>query len=132
MSTTRDSRPVLLLAGLAGATAVALGALGAHRLEPLLAEKGMTHAWDTGSRYHLVHALALLAAAAWLRTGGNGAVNWAARLWAVGILLFSGSLYWFALGGPHSLVYVTPLGGVALIAGWILVVAAALRDDSRP
>lgn len=133
MSTSGSQRYALLAGGLFGLTGVALGALGAHRLEATLAERGMTRAWETGSRYHLYHALALLALAAianssWIR---GTTLDWAARLWSVGILLFSGSLYWFALGGPRPLVYVTPLGGVALLAGWCCVVLAALRSTSR-
>ncbi len=128
MSNAASQRFPILAAGLFGGTGVGLGALGAHRLEALLAERSMTHAWETGSRYHLFHAIALLALAALIRTT-TGAVasrlGWAARCWSVGIVLFSGSLYWFALGGPHPLVYVTPLGGVALLAGWAYLIAAA-------
>jgi uncharacterized membrane protein YgdD (TMEM256/DUF423 family) len=130
MSTSSAQRLPLLAAGLFGLTGVALGALGAHRLEALLAERGMTHAWETGARYHIGHAVALLALAALARNvepGAASAVAWAARFWSLGILLFSGSLYWFAVGGPHPLVFVTPLGGLALLAGWGCVLVAAWK-----
>ena len=52
-------------------------------------------------------------------------MEWAARLWLIGVVLFSGSLYWLAVGGPRWLGPVTPLGGVALMAGWLLVAVAA-------
>ena len=61
----------LLAAGIFGATGVALGALGAHKLEPLLAERGMSHAWETAARYHMIHAVALLGIAAWQRARGR-------------------------------------------------------------
>jgi uncharacterized membrane protein YgdD (TMEM256/DUF423 family) len=126
MSNSRPQRFPLFAAGFFGLTGVGLGALGTHRLEPILAEHGMTHAWETGARYHLYHALALLAVVALLRSQSAG-LTWAARCWSVGILLFSGSLYWFALGGPHPLVYITPLGGIALLAGWFGVIVAGLK-----
>jgi uncharacterized membrane protein YgdD (TMEM256/DUF423 family) len=91
----------------------------------------MTHAWETGSRYHLYHAIALLALAAIMRKGSTP-LHWAARCWSVGILLFSGSLYWFALGGPHPLVYLTPVGGLTLLAGWFCVIAAGLKCKTEP
>ena len=121
----------LLAAGFFGLTGVALGALGAHKLEPLLAERGMLHAWETGARYHMMHAVALLGIAAWQQARGrdSGAALWAARLWSVGIVLFSGSLYGLALGGPRWLGPVTPLGGVALLAGWGCVIAMAWAKE---
>jgi uncharacterized membrane protein YgdD (TMEM256/DUF423 family) len=134
MSSSSPRRFLLLAAGLFGLTGVGLGALGAHRLEPLLAERGMTHAWETGARYHLFHAVALLALAAIAATtpaGATTAVKWAGRCWSVGIALFSGSLYWFALGGPHPLVYVTPVGGIVLLAGWVGVIVAGFKTKAE-
>ncbi|PTX91822.1 DUF423 domain-containing protein [Opitutus sp. ER46] len=125
-------RILLLLAGFLGLTGVALGALGAHRLGPLLAQRGMIATWETGARYHLFHAVALLAVAALHRSANASAARRlavAAWAWAVGVLLFSGSLYWFALGGPRPLVYATPLGGIALLVGWGLVLASAFSKD---
>ncbi len=92
----------------------------------------MAHAWDTGARYHVFHAVALLGTAAWLRAANTGPVNrilWAVRCWCVGTLLFSGSLYGLALGGPRWLGPVTPLGGLALMGGWLFVIAAALAKE---
>lgn len=129
-NSTSRSRFSLLAAGLFGLTGVALGAMGAHALKATLMERGMMQAWETAARYHLFHAVALLAAAAWSQaanpTGDDPRFAWAARCWAAGIVLFSGSLYWLALGGPRWLGPVTPLGGIALMAGWLLVTLAAL------
>jgi uncharacterized membrane protein YgdD (TMEM256/DUF423 family) len=133
MSSSMSHRFPLLAAAIFGLTGVALGALGAHRLEPMLAERGMTRAWETGARYHLYHAIALLALAALVAAGRTRPlIRWTAWCWTVGILLFSGSLYGFALGGPHVLVYVTPLGGVALLAGWAGLLIAGLKKEEGP
>lgn len=121
----------MVAAGLLGLTGVALGALGAHALKVTLLARGTMAAWETGARYHLFHAVATLAVAVWLRhgtaAGGAGAMLWAARLWCAGTVLFSGSLYWLALGGPRWLGPVTPFGGLALMIGWLLVALAAFR-----
>lgn len=131
---TTSHRTSLILAGLMGASGVALGALGAHALAADLAARGRTIAWETAARYHLYHSLALLAVAIWQHVGAraaNRAATWAVRCWTGGILLFSGSLYWLALGGPRWLGPVTPLGGIALMAGWLFVFAAAWSRDDR-
>ena len=120
----------LLAAGIVGLTGVAIGAFGAHAWKSTLVERGMLQAWETGSRYHLLHAVALLGIAACVRvaTGPRSArlLVFAAQLWVVGIVLFSGSVYWLAMGGPRWLGPVTPVGGVALMAGWLLVAIAAI------
>lgn len=130
-------RAPLLAAGFFGLSGVALGALGAHALAVSLAARGMTHAWETAAKYHLLHAVALLVTGLWLRFPAGGApaaaarrLAWAVRCWSAGIVLFSGSLYWLASGGPRWLGPITPLGGIALMAGWGLILAAALtRED---
>ena len=121
----------LLAAGLLGLTGVALGALGAHALETLLAQHGTAHAWDTAAKYQLFHAVALLGAAAWLHASPLAAarITWAARCWCAGTVLFSGSLYGLAAGGPRWLGPITPLGGLALLAGWVFVIAAAFAKS---
>ncbi|HUR58744.1 MAG TPA: DUF423 domain-containing protein [Opitutaceae bacterium] len=136
LSPTETSRFALLAAGIFGLTAVALGAFGAHGLEPMLTERGMMRSWETAARYHLIHSLALLAAAAWLQTGAPGAgrrILWATRWWCVGIVLFSGALYGYALGGPRWLGRVAPVGGIALMLGWLFVAfAARAKEPPRP
>jgi uncharacterized membrane protein YgdD (TMEM256/DUF423 family) len=127
----------LLAAGILGLTGVALGAMGAHALKAPLAERGMAVAWETAARYHLFHAVAALGAAAWMRPSAAGSrqgmqlrwLRWATVSWCVGVGLFSGSLYWLALGGPRWLGPVTPLGGVALMLGWLAVAIAAFAKD---
>lgn len=125
-------RSTLLAAAALGATGVALGAFGAHGLKAFLLERGMLNAWETAARYQLLHAAALLGAAAWLRSAAGTGAKWigrAAACWSVGVVLFSGSLYSLALGGPNWLGPVTPLGGVAFMLGWVLVGFAAIAKE---
>jgi uncharacterized membrane protein YgdD (TMEM256/DUF423 family) len=116
------SRVVLAGALLAG-TAVALGAFGAHALRGVLSDQQLGW-WQTAVQYQLWHALALLAVAA-LRPPRTGAI---AMLLGGGALLFSGSLYLMALTGTRWLGAITPLGGLAMIFGWILFAWQAARS----
>lgn len=125
----------LISAGIFGLTGVTLGALGAHELRDTLAQQGTQHAWETAAHYQLTHTLALLGAGLWLKSptgAGHTLILWAARAWALGILFFSGSLYGLALGGPRILGPITPLGGIAFMAGWVLLIVAALKRESPP
>jgi uncharacterized membrane protein YgdD (TMEM256/DUF423 family) len=121
-------RIALIWAGLLGATGVLLGAFGAHAMHGLLTAAGMSEVWETAVRYQLLHAVALLGLAAWMRAGNSvpvGRAGWAASCWIVGTLLFSCSLYLLALGWPRWMGAITPIGGALLIAGWIAAAAAA-------
>lgn len=122
------SRTFILLAALLGMTGVALGAFGAHALEPVLVANGRVDTFETASRYHLIHAVALFAVA-WLntRTSSKWAV-WAGWLLFAGVLLFSGSLYVLATFNLGFMGAVAPIGGAALIAGWGCAGRAAWRD----
>lgn len=106
-----------------------LGAFGAHALKARLAESSLS-TWETAVHYQLVHALALVLVALFLRTAAGGpssALTAAGWCFLAGILLFSGSLYVLALGGPRLLGPVTPIGGVAFLAGWLALLVAAWR-----
>jgi uncharacterized membrane protein YgdD (TMEM256/DUF423 family) len=107
------------LAAVTGALGVALGAFGAHGLRQVVDDPGLLDVWDTGARYHLVHAVALLAVAR------ADVPRWVPRLWVAGIVLFSGSLYAMTLTGVRALGAVTPLGGLCFIAGWALLARSA-------
>lgn len=107
-----------------GALAVAAGAFAAHGLKQTLAPDLLT-VFDTGARYHLIHALALCVAA--ITADRWQTPRAAAWLFAAGILLFCGSLYLLALTGIRGLGAVTPFGGVAFIAGWLTLAAGALK-----
>lgn len=116
------THPFLFIGALLGGLAVALGAFGAHGLKARLApEKLVT--FETGVRYQVYHSLALLAVGlVQIALPAAGTLALSGWLFLAGIALFSGSLYWLALGGPRWLGPVTPLGGLALIGGWILLV----------
>lgn len=109
------STRVGLLVGVAGASAVLLGAFGAHALRGVLDTHG-SELWHTAVSYHVWHALALALAAG---IGQGRDRRLAVAAFAFGIVLFSGSLYALALGAPRWVGIITPLGGLAFIGGWI-------------
>jgi uncharacterized membrane protein YgdD (TMEM256/DUF423 family) len=116
-----------IIAALSGATAVIFGAFGGHGLKHLVGPD-LQHTWHTAVEYQFLHTLALLAVA----LHANAAVyRWVLRLWLVGILLFSGSLYALVLTGQYMAAFVTPFGGLSLIAGWsVLAWGAWLRRST--
>jgi uncharacterized membrane protein YgdD (TMEM256/DUF423 family) len=117
------------VAALSGMLAVLAGAFGSHTLRDRL-DPGMMAVFETGVRYHLVHAPAMLGAAWVLDRTGLGFAAAAGWLFAAGTVLFSGSLYALALTGIRLFGLVTPLGGLCFIAGW-LCLALALARSSR-
>lgn len=126
---TPAAKIILILAAFLGFFGILLGALGAHALEETLLERGTESAWNTAVLYHLFHTVALLAAGVWLRSASGHLLAAAATCWLAGTLAFSGSLYWLSLGGPGFLGPITPLGGLVLMAGWLLSAIAAWRSS---
>ena len=115
------------LGALSGAMAVALGAFGAHGLKTRL-PADLLATFETGVRYQMYHALALLAVAwAVTRWAGSSLPAAAGWLFVAGTVLFSFSLYLLALTGQRWLGAITPLGGVAFVAGWVCLALAAWR-----
>ena len=110
-------RAIGIAAAASGAAAVVLGAFGAHALRGTLDEAAL-RIWQTAVEYQFWHTLALLALASLAATQRS---RFAAVGFCVGILLFCGSLYALALGAPRWVGAITPCGGAALIAGWILL-----------
>lgn len=106
--------------------AVAAGAFGAHALKDRL-DPSMLQAFETGARYQMYHALALFIAAFAAGEGDAPPALWAGRLFLLGTLLFSGSLYALALTGLRGLGAITPFGGLAFLAGWICLLFAFRR-----
>lgn len=114
------------LGALSGLIAVAAGAFGAHSLRDRLSAD-LLAIFETGARYQIYHALALLLAA-WAATRWPGSLTSAAGwLFVGGTLMFSGSLYALSLSGQRWLGAITPLGGVAFIGGWLCLALAAWR-----
>jgi uncharacterized membrane protein YgdD (TMEM256/DUF423 family) len=118
-------RTFLALGALSGAISVAAGAFGAHALKARLSPD-LLAVFETGARYQLAHAVAI-ALCGWAAARFGGAAALAGWLFAAGTVLFSGSLYALALTGVRWLGAVTPLGGLAFVAGWIALAWAALR-----
>jgi uncharacterized membrane protein YgdD (TMEM256/DUF423 family) len=106
--------------------AVAAGAFGAHGLRARVTPE-MLAVFETGARYHMYHAIALLATAFAAERWPGPATTAAGWLFVSGTLVFSGSLYALVLTGHRWLGAVTPLGGVAFLAGWAALSWAALR-----
>jgi uncharacterized membrane protein YgdD (TMEM256/DUF423 family) len=120
--------PWLLVAALSGLVAVAAGAYGWHGLA---AGAGAREVYTTGVHYQMWHSLALLAVA-WLAESRRGTpaarwIKWAGIAFAAGIVLFSGSLYFYGVAGDVPFAGAAPAGGVALMAGWGCLAVAALR-----
>jgi len=106
----------LRLAAVTGFLAVALGAFGAHGLKAVFEANGQGATWQTASHYHLAHAIVLLV----LATRGSVARR-PFTLFGVGILIFSGSLYVLAITNVRWLGAITPVGGLCLLGGWLML-----------
>lgn len=115
-----------LLCAAAGFTGVALGAFAAHGLKSQLTPAYLA-VFQTGAHYQLVHALALFGVALLALLRPSRLVNCAGSLFALGIVLFCGSLYALTLSGIAALGLITPFGGVAFLGGWLCLGLAAWR-----
>jgi uncharacterized membrane protein YgdD (TMEM256/DUF423 family) len=123
-----NARLAVALAGIFMFAAVALGAFGAHMLRGRL-DPEMTAVWQTAVQYHAWHALALLGVGSLLlHFPGNRGLKLAAWLFVAGIVLFAGSLYVVALSGMRGAGAITPLGGVAFLAGWAVLAWSVWRE----
>lgn len=112
------SRSFIIIAALLGATAVALGAFGAHGLESTLEANDRVDTFETAARYHMYGALALVAVAWMAGYLKHRLVIWGGYLIAGGTVIFSGSLYILAMADLGFMGAVAPIGGTALVAGW--------------
>ena len=122
-----DMKIFLFLGSLSAFLGVSLGAFGAHGLKTRVAPEMLT-IWETGVLYHLVHALGLLLVGVLVHQMPEVAlVRQAGWALMIGTVLFSGSLYVLVLTGVKPLGMITPLGGVAFLAGWLLLGVAAWR-----
>lgn len=119
-------RGFLLLAAFFGFTGVGLGAFAAHGLKSRLSPEYLA-VFQTGVHYQMLHALALLALALLVRQLPGRLLLAAGYLFTLGIVLFSGSLYALTLSGVSALGMITPLGGLAFLAGWLCLGVSAWR-----
>jgi len=126
-----DGRLFLSLGAVMGGVAVAAGAFASHALGARLTERAL-EIFETGARYQMYHALALLVVGLWLNQAemGRSLLITAGFAYLVGILLFSGSLYALSLSGIKVLGAITPLGGVAFLVGWGCLAIAAFSSKA--
>jgi uncharacterized membrane protein YgdD (TMEM256/DUF423 family) len=135
VSFAMTARTMLLIASLLGALGVIVGAFGAHWLPGWLNQQGLEPAvvtrrletLETGVRYHMYHALALLALGLWQRQAASSTASASAWLLLAGIVVFCGGIYAYALTGIRAFAMIVPLGGVSLIAGWIALAVAVTK-----
>ncbi len=119
---------VLLTAAGLGGLSVGIGAFGAHALRATLEAGGRINTFETAVRYQFYHTLALLAIGILMYHLPDKRLGYAAVAMVIGIVIFSGSLYVLCLTGVRWLGAVTPLGGVALIVGWVLLAVSVYRS----
>lgn len=123
----------LICAAIHGFVSVALGAFGAHGLKERLANAGenMTANFETGARYEMYHALALIGVAFLASRFPSKAINASGYCFTIGACIFSFSLYALALTGIKKLGAITPIGGVLMLAGWVLLAYAAYSANDN-
>ena len=119
-------KPLLIAGILLGGSGVVLGAFGAHGLETALTADQLD-SWKTGVLYQLFHAVVILLVAHWAKSETSAWLLRAGWLLVGGVILFSGSIYGLLLTGMSWLGPVTPLGGVAFVAGWAALLWTAIK-----
>lgn len=122
---------IIKTAAVFGMLAVGIGAFGAHGLKEILTETGKLETFETAVKYHFYHSLAifLIGILALMKPSWKK-LRPAAILMIIGILIFSGSLYVLSLTGITWLGAITPLGGLAFIAGWVMIFLSASTKDT--
>ncbi len=123
------AKTILIIAGISGLVAVALGAFGAHALKDKFGPERLI-TWQTGVQYQFYHTLALLAIALISLNGVSNSSNildYSAWAFIMGIILFSGSLYALCLSGIRGIGAITPVGGLCFLVGWALLIWHAVR-----
>ena len=117
----------VIAGALLAAAAVGAGAFGAHALASRLSPERLA-TWETAARYHLYHSLALVLLGALSARWPAPLLSIAGWLFTAGIVVFGGTVYALALGGPRWLGAITPIGGVCFIAGWVVVAVAVWKS----
>ncbi|WNS81076.1 DUF423 domain-containing protein [Domibacillus sp. DTU_2020_1001157_1_SI_ALB_TIR_016] len=118
----------IILGAIHAFLAVALGAFGSHGLEGKVDAKYLD-IWKTAVQYQMFHALGLIIVGFLIgQFAGSSALNWSGWLMFAGIMLFSGSLFALVLTGISKLGAITPIGGVAFLAAWVLLIVAAVKN----
>ena len=118
----KNNKTWIIIGGIAGFLGVALGAFGAHVLEPKLSP-GMISIYDKGILYHLIHSVVILSIA----LTGKERFYKCALFFAIGIVLFSFSLYLYSTTQIITFALITPIGGICFLVGWLLILVEGLR-----
>jgi uncharacterized membrane protein YgdD (TMEM256/DUF423 family) len=113
-----NQKQTLMCGSILGLLGVALGAFGAHALKAVLTQNGRIETYDLAVRYQFYHALTLLLIGLLMEKLEVPTFKWASLLLFVGVVIFSGSLYLFALTNTTTFAMITPLGGVLMLFGW--------------
>ena len=119
----KNQKVWIITGGIMGFLAVALGAFGTHGLKDSLPNELM-EVYKTGVLYHLVHSVAILA----IGLSGNSRYYVSAMLFSIGIILFSFSLYAYAITAVTAFAIITPIGGLSFLAGWLWLVIKAVKS----
>lgn len=126
------SSQTMLWGAVLGLTAVAFGAFGSHALRDVLAASGRTETFELAVRYQFYHALALLISGLFHRTLAPRPTRLWSAFFVAGVLLFSGSLYLLTLTNFRAMAWLTPVGGVALLTGWVFFIRDIIRLRTKP
>jgi len=124
-----NQKLTLITGALLGALAVGLGAFGAHALKNLLTINGRTETYELAVRYHFYHAIGILLIGA-IMEKFSPTVQWSPLLMLLGVILFSGSLYVYSLTNIKGFAMVTPVGGLLLLAGWLMLLYAIVASKT--
>lgn len=118
----------LILGTILGALAVAIGAFGAHGLQAILLANGRVSTFETAVQYHMFHTLALLVIGVLLKEKTHQLLKFVGYSFFAGIMIFSGSLYTLSITNITILGAITPIGGIAFILGWILLLIYLIKN----
>ncbi|MBX2962411.1 MAG: DUF423 domain-containing protein [Cyclobacteriaceae bacterium] len=125
-----NTKTTLLIGALLGFLSVALGAFAAHALKPMLTAAGRVDTYELAVRYQFFHALALLFTGLLMNQLNDKFIRYAAMLFFIGIILFSGSLYLLSITNITGFAMITPVGGVSMLAGWLCLMIGIQRSLS--
>lgn len=118
----------LVTGAVLGALGVGLGAFGAHALKNLLTQNGRVETYELAVRYQFYHALAMLFIGLLMGKFSESSLQWSSFTLLLGVVFFSGSLYLYALTNIKGFAMVTPIGGLFLLVGWILLIFGILKS----
>ncbi len=120
-------KKIWIFIALSGALAVAIGAMSAHLLKDMLEAKDITRL-QTAAAYQMYHTLIIAILAVYYQYKPSQAIKQSSWIFAIGVVLFSGSLYLYTFSKIHAMVFITPIGGMLFILGWLSLLRLAKRS----